>query len=153
MKQLYQAFWKRWASDYPGTLMFCSKRSKPAPTLAVGDVAFVIGLSFNSTNWPMKKFTELFPLLLIVNDLELNLWFVSKECTYSLRTDEIFSLEFHGTEFELNGTPSRWLANVVPSASSQLEPHSPAICSVSRSIRTLSRETPTRKSRRSSNYT
>ena len=61
LKQLHQAFWKRWHREYLHTVMTRAKWTKPSQPLAVGDIVFLTGGSTNPLNWPMGRISQLLP--------------------------------------------------------------------------------------------
>jgi hypothetical protein len=61
VRQLHQAFWSRWHSEYLHTLMQRGKWIRGCPNLKVGDVVYFQDRSSSPLSWPIGRVTDLSP--------------------------------------------------------------------------------------------
>jgi len=61
LRQIHQAYWKRWSTEYLNTLQVRTKWTSSSPTIQVGDLVLLTGMSSPPTVWPIGRVVGLFP--------------------------------------------------------------------------------------------
>ena len=61
LRQLHQAFWKRWSMEYLKTPQVRSKWTSSSIHLKLGDLVLLSGMSSNPLEWPVGRIVGSFP--------------------------------------------------------------------------------------------